>query len=152
MTRPGIEPGSPGPLANTLTIMPMSRPTVVFIYIYSPFCLGLWYMPTALQPKSETPPPIKKLTVTHWRWHIMFEDIVADRLVSWGCRIHQLHRCSGVRPPAPNECFGYDTKQSDGQVPVMLELWGMWSTPSLLLLPSPLWLGMVAPDRTLSMG
>ena len=48
-----------------------------------------------------------------------------------------------------NECSGYDTKQSDGEVPVMLELWGMWSTP--LLLPGPLWLGMVAPDRALSM-
>ena len=24
MTRPGIEPGPPGPLVNTLTIMPMS--------------------------------------------------------------------------------------------------------------------------------
>ena len=39
-------------------------------------------------------------------------------------------------------------KQSDGEVPVMLELWGMWSTPSL---PS-LWTGVVAPDWVLSMG
>ena len=31
----------------------------------------------------------------------------------------------------------------------MLELWGMWSTPSLSSLPSP---GVVAPDRFLSMG
>ena len=38
----------------------------------------------------------------------------------------------------PNECPGYDTKQSDGEVPVMLELWGMRSTPSLPLLQSPL--------------
>ena len=30
-----------------------------------------------------------------------------------------------------------DTKPSDYQVPV-LELWGMWSSPSLSLLPSPL--------------
>ena len=36
--------------------------------------------------------------------------------------------------------------------PVMLELWGMWSIPSLPLLPGPLWPGMVAPDRALSMG
>ena len=28
----------------------------------------------------------------------------------------------------------------------MLELWGIWSVPSLLLLPGPLCLGMVAPD------
>ena len=51
-----------------------------------------------------------------------------------------------------NECPRYDTKQSDGEVPVMLELWGMRSTPSLPLLPGQLWPGVVAPDRALSMG
>ena len=70
--------------------------------------------------------------------------------VGWGCRIHWLHLCRGLR--LPNEYPGYDLKQSDGEVPVMLELWGMQSTPSLPLLPGPLWLGMVAPDRALSMG
>ena len=45
-----------------------------------------------------------------------------------------------------------DTKQSDGEVPAVLELWGMRSTPSLPLLPGPLWHGVVAPDRALSMG
>ena len=57
----------------------------------------------------------------------------------------------GKAPPA-NECPGNDTKKSDGEVPVMLELWGMRSIPSLPLLPGPLWPGMVAPDRALSMG
>ena len=66
--------------------------------------------------------------------------------VSWGCRIHWLHLCRGVRPP-PNECPGYDTKQSDGEVPATLELWGMRSTPSLPSLPGPLWPGVVAPDK-----
>ena len=65
--------------------------------------------------------------------------------VSLGCRIHWLHLCRGVRPP--NECPGYDTKQSDGEVPAVLELWGMRSTPSLPLLPGPLWPGVVAPDK-----
>ena len=51
-----------------------------------------------------------------------------------------------------HECSAYDTKQSDGEVPVMLEFWGMWSTPSLPLLPGPLQPRMVAPDRALSMG
>ncbi len=32
-------------------------------------------------------------------------------------------------PPPHNECPGYDTKQFDGEVPVMLELWGMRRTP-----------------------
>ena len=34
----------------------------------------------------------------------------------------------------------------------MLELWGMRSTSSLPSLPGPLWPGVVAPDRALSMG
>ena len=46
----------------------------------------------------------------------------------------------------------YDTKQSDAKATVILKLWGMRSTPSLLLLPGPLWPGVVAPDRALSMG
>ena len=71
--------------------------------------------------------------------------------VGWGCRIHWLHLCRGVKPP-PNECPGYDTKQSDGEVPAVLELRGMRSTPSLPLLPGPLWPRVVAPDRALSMG
>ena len=50
------------------------------------------------------------------------------------------------------ECPGYDTKQSEGEVSVMLELWGMGSAPSLPLLPGPLWHGIVAPDRALSKG
>ena len=37
--------------------------------------------------------------------------------------------------PTPNECPGYDTKQSDGEVPAMLELWGMRSTPFIAIAP-----------------
>ena len=36
----------------------------------------------------------------------------------------------------------YDTKQSDGNVPVMMKFWGMWSTPLLPLLPGPPWTGL----------
>ena len=71
--------------------------------------------------------------------------------VSWGCGIHWLLFCRGVRP-TPNECPGYDTKLSDGEVPVMLELWGMWSILSFPLLPGRLWPGVVAPDRVLFRG
>ena len=49
-----------------------------------------------------------------------------------------------------NECPGYSTKKSDGEVPVVLKLWEMWSTPSLPSLPGPLWPGVVAPDRVQS--
>ena len=34
----------------------------------------------------------------------------------------------------PNKCAEYDTKQSDDGARVMLELWGIWSTPLLPLL------------------
>ena len=59
---------------------------------------------------------------------------------------------STKRGNPPNECPGYDIKQSDGEFPVILELWGMRSTPSLPLLPGPLRPGVLAPDRVLSMG
>ena len=43
----------------------------------------------------------------------------------------------GLDPPplAAIQCCKYDTKQSDGEVPVMLQLWGMRSTLSLPSLP-----------------
>ena len=47
---------------------------------------------------------------------------------------------------------GYDTKQSDGEVSVMLELWEMQIILSLPMLPDPLWYYLVAPDKVLSMG
>ena len=67
--------------------------------------------------------------------------------VGWGCGIHRLNLCRGVRPP-DNECSRYDTKQA----PVMLELWGMRSIPSLPSLPGSHWPRMVTPDRVLSIG
>ena len=68
--------------------------------------------------------------------------------VGWSCRIHRLHLCRVVRRPPPNKC----PKQADGEVPVMLELWGMRSTPLLPLLPGPVWSRVVSPDKALSMG
>ena len=58
----------------------------------------------------------------------------------------------GKTSPPPNKCPGYETKQSDGEALVMLELRGMQSTPLLPSLSGPLWPEMVAPDRILSMG
>ena len=36
--------------------------------------------------------------------------------MGWGCRIHRLHFWGTPPPP-----IGFDTKQSDSEVPVMLE-------------------------------
>ena len=70
--------------------------------------------------------------------------------VGSGCRIHRLHLCREVTHP--NECPDMTLNKSDGEVPVILGLCGIWSTPSLPLLPDPLWPGMVAPDMVLSIG
>ena len=43
----------------------------------------------------------------------------------------------GKDPPS-KRCPWYDTKQSDGEAPVMLEYWRIWSTPSLPSFPGPL--------------
>ena len=51
-----------------------------------------------------------------------------------------------------NEYPGYDTKQSDGEVPVMLGISGIRSTTLLPFLPGQLWPRMIAPDWDLSMG
>ena len=49
------------------------------------------------------------------------------------------------------ECPRYDTKQSDGEVLVKLELCVMPITPSFPSLPVPLWPREVITDRALSM-
>ena len=53
--------------------------------------------------------------------------------------------------PHPRRMSRYDSKQSDDEASVMLELWGM-SAPSLPSLPGSLWPRVVAPYRVLSMG
>ena len=77
---------------------------------------------------------------THTHTHMTRELLYP---VGWDCRIHRLLLCRGGKTPSPNESPAYETKQSDGEVPVTLELWGMRSTPSLPSLPGPLWPGVV---------
>ena len=66
--------------------------------------------------------------------------------VGWGCRIHWLLLCRGVNPP-PTSVLDMDTTQSDGEVPAVLQLWGIRSTPSLPSLPDQLWPRVVVPDK-----
>ena len=51
-----------------------------------------------------------------------------------------------------NEYPDYDTKQSDGEASVMLEVWEIRSTPSLASLPGPLWPGELVSNRVQSFG
>ena len=61
--------------------------------------------------------------------------------------------CSSAEGKIPLQWVSwYDTKQSDGEVPVKLGLWGIRSTPSMPLLPGPLRPGVVATDRAISLG
>ena len=53
---------------------------------------------------------------------------------------------------SPNECPGYDTKQSDGEALVMLDLWRTQSVPSFPSLPSLHWPGVVEPNKFLYIG
>ena len=68
---------------------------------------------------------------------------------SVGAVEYRLLLCREVRPPPAHKCPGFD-KQSDGEIPIMLELWGMYSIPSLLLLPGPHCPRGVASDRVLT--
>ena len=67
-------------------------------------------------------------------------------------RLQNTPTASRQRCNFPKECSEYDTKQSDGKVLVMLELWGMRSIPLLPSLSGPLKPRVIAPDRVLSMG
>ena len=71
--------------------------------------------------------------------------------VSWGYRIYRQHLCSELRY-LPQQCPRYDIEKYDGKAPIMLEVWGMWSSSLLALLPVSFWLRVEAPDRVLSMG
>ena len=89
-------------------------------------------------------------THTHTHNHMI---VVATRYIFTahlaGAVEYWLHLCSGVRS-LPTRSPGYDIKPTDSEAPA-LGIWGMWSTPLLPLLPGPLWPGMVATDRVLSM-
>ena len=59
--------------------------------------------------------------------------------VGWMGAVEYTDSFSAEEYPHPlNECPGYDTKQSDDEASVMLELWRMQSTSLLPSLPGPL--------------
>ena len=82
--------------------------------------------------------------------HVSFSKIF-NSPVGLGCRIRRLRLWRDAKTCSANECPRYDTKQSDGEA-LVLELYGLSSTPLLPLLPGPFWSRMVVPDRVLSMG
>ena len=83
----------------------------------------------------------------HYCYHFTAGEFLPRRL---GLRNTLTALFRGVRPP--NECPVYDTKRSAGELPVMLEFYGMWNISSLPSLPGPIWPGVVTPERVLFMG
>ena len=75
-----------------------------------------------------------------------------SRLAQSAVAIEYTHCISAEVKTHPNKCPVYDTKQSHGKVPVMLEICGIWSTSSLASCPDPHWPAVVAPDSALSLG
>ena len=57
---------------------------------------------------------------------------IIDGPVGWGCRIHQLHICRGVRHSS--ECPAYDTKESDGRPALARPYVGVHRSTSLMSL------------------
>ena len=59
-----------------------------------------------------------------WTWkavnNVFTRTHFKDNPVGWGCIIHRLHLCIGVR--LSYKCPGYDTKQSDSEAPIIPEL------------------------------
>ena len=121
-----------------------------FIF-HLPSRLGLYNTRTKSLQTDKTAPPQKKHVSDGEAqvmelWEICSTPSLLLSPFGWGCRIHLLLLYRGVRPPS-NECPGYDTNQSDGEVPVILEFWGIRSTLSLQSLPGPLWPEVVVPDK-----
>ena len=72
--------------------------------------------------------------------------------VGWVCEIHRLHLCIEVRL-LPNKFLDRTLNHlMSNHLMARLQIWGIWNTPSLPLLPRSLWPGVVAPDRVISQG
>ena len=93
--------------------------------------------------KKETPPPKKQ--TNKQKSHLIF-DVFRTIILPSRLGLQNTPTASLQRGKT-NGCPGYDTKQSHGEVPAVLELQGMRSTPSLPSLPGPVEPGVVAPDK-----
>ena len=91
------------------------------------------------------------IELTFHPWKVVYTQKHYTWLVQSVGAVEYTNCFSAARQDTPNECPGYDTKQSDGEIPVMLELWGIQSFPLLPSLPGPLFLLVVVYDRVLSM-
>ena len=107
-SRPGFEIVSPCPFPTTITIIPRAPPNLSLSLSLS-LCIYIYiYMHLYLYMNAIFP---------HWMAFVFRNQT---------CLVGR-----GVRTHPTNECPRYDTKRYHGQALIMLELWGMRSTPSL---------------------
>ena len=90
-------------------------------------------MQKGLKSKSET-------TDGRWLWKLSLSNgrdiLLPISLVAGAVAYINCISAEAKPPHSSYECAGYDTKQSDCKASA-LEIWGMWSTPSLPLLQGP---------------
>ena len=112
--------------------LPLSLSLYIYIYIY--ICI---YLPICL-------------SLSDYLYH--FPSLYLYCPVCWEGAKNTPTASLQMAKTTPNESPEFDTKQSDGEASVMLELWGMRSTPPLTLLWGLLWPRIEAPDKVLSRG
>ena len=126
-------------------------PTAFFSVPLSHSLTGVpFLLPFALRSRVQSPlfgfAPRQTKGSSAWRTTYI---VLHTDTVCWGCKIHRLILCRGIPPPQYDRILGYDTKQFDGEVPLML---GNTCTVLLKSLPGPPWPGVVSPDEILSLG
>ena len=81
MTQPGIEPRSPGPLANTLTARPMSGLFVDIYYIYIYIVIYrqtvLWYHNSSVRLNTQDAPSWDKTHLT------LLQMLLSNSTLAW---------------------------------------------------------------------
>ena len=81
---------------------------------------------------------------------ITYLSIYLSIYLSKPCRIRRLHPWRGQNSPPPLMSVLDMSKPADNDAAVQT-LWGIWNTPSLLLLPAPRWPRVLVPVRVPSM-
>ena len=144
MTRPGIEPMSPGPFS--------------FYFVYLHYYQKNEYTEDKFFKWKKQFPSKSNIPGFYFILISGTKCVLSKRISSLDIIYYQTLIAEALTAPLqkgktpPQRVSWYDSKQSNGEVTVMLGVWGIQSTPSLPSLPIPLWPGVVAPDRALSMG
>ena len=159
MTRPGIEPQSPGPLANTLPTKPMARLKDSSGTILT----RSWGVHAFLEATIQKMNILARLEFELTYYDVTAQNVsqydmstfvsvmssVISQLRLWNTPLESLQRRKS--PLLRKKCPGYDSKLHLIARVQSTELWERWITSSQLLLLGPLKPGVDAPDRVLSM-